>query len=328
MRASATRRHAPRGADPYIARLRHMGVVAVQSATVGRDAGVRWSDDACYRLGASLAYAALFSIFPLLLLAVTTIGFVLGDDNTVRQRLLASVAATTSPAVRSLLNDTLQSMQSHRTARGVGAVLGTVTLLLGASGVFTELQSSLNLIWRVKPPPTQGIESAILGTLRARAFSFVVVVLAASTLLALLVVSAGLQALGGVADEGSAGRALWQWTDVGLSFALLSGLLAAVYRFVPSAPVAWRDVAPGALLTAILFTVLKTLLAWYLAHVASYAAYGAVGAVLGLMTWIYVSSIVVFYGAEFSRVYAERFGSLVVTHPATETTKPSKRMPG
>jgi membrane protein len=305
-----------------------MGMLAVQSATVGRDAGVRWSDDACYRLGASLAYAALFSIFPLLLLAVTTIGFVLGDDNTVRQRLLASVAAATSPAVRSLLDETLQNMQSHRTARGVGAVVGTVTLLLGASGVFIELQASLNLIWRVKPPASQGIESAILGTLRARAFSFLVVVIAASTLLALLATSAGLQALGGAADEGSPGKTLLQWTDVGLSFGLLSGLLAAVYRFVPSTPIAWRDVAPGAVLTAVLFTVLKSLLGWYLGHVASYAAYGAVGAVLGLLTWIYVSSLVVFYGAEFSRVYAERFGSLVGNHPATETTKSSKAMPG
>jgi membrane protein len=282
-----------------------MGVVGIQSATVGRDAGVRWSDDACYRLGASLAYAALFSIFPLLLLAVTTIGFLLGDDNTVRQRLLASLATATSPAVRSLLDETLQSMQSHRTARGVGAVIGTVTLLLGASGVFIELQSSLNLIWRVKPPPSQGIESAILGTLRARAFSFLVVVMAASALLILLAASSGLQALGGVADPGSAGKAL-----------------------LPSTPIAWRDVAPGAVLTAVLFTVLKSLLAWYLAHVASYAAYGAVGAVLGLLTWIYVSSLVVFYGAEFSRVYAERFGSLVDNHPPTDATKPSKSIPG
>ncbi len=126
-------------------------LVALAGALGGllRDAGVRWSDDACYRLGASLAYYALFSLFPLALIALTAIGVILGDGDGVRQHLIASVGGTTSSESRVLLDQTLQSMQTHRTARGVGAVVGALTLLLGASGVFSELQSSLNFIWRV-----------------------------------------------------------------------------------------------------------------------------------------------------------------------------------
>ncbi|HEV3191487.1 MAG TPA: YhjD/YihY/BrkB family envelope integrity protein, partial [Polyangiaceae bacterium] len=143
-------------------------------ASVVRDAGARWADDACYRLGASLAYYALFSIFPLLLLAVTTVGFALGGDDSARRELVNSVASQ-SPEFRTLLDQTLQSMQAHRTARGVGAVVGGIALLLGASGVFSELESSLDFIWRVKSVRANGIWSFVLEALKSKALSFVIV---------------------------------------------------------------------------------------------------------------------------------------------------------
>src|SRR5579864_1546123 len=128
--------------------LTHVRVRAIRfvkdAAALARDAAVRWYDDGCYRLGASLAYYALFSLFPLLLLSVTGIGYVLGDDPSMRQDLVHSIAGAVSPESRALLNETLQSMQTHRTARGVGAVVGLAALLLGASGAFSELESSLN----------------------------------------------------------------------------------------------------------------------------------------------------------------------------------------
>src|SRR5580692_7504253 len=104
-----------------------------------KDAGVRWSDDQCYRLGASLSYYAVFSIFPLLLLCVTAVGYVMGHDESVRDRLLDYVSRSGAPEMRPLLDQTLTSMQTHETARGVGALVGVVTLLFGASGVFSEL---------------------------------------------------------------------------------------------------------------------------------------------------------------------------------------------
>lgn len=271
---------------------------------------MRWAQDACYRLGSSLAFAGLFSIFPLLLLAVTVVGFVLGQDASVRDRIVASVSGATSSPFRTLLDQTLASMQTHRTARGVGAVVSAVALVLGASGAFAELQSSLNLIWRARPPPSTGIRSAIFGALKAKAFSFAVVVVAALAVLALLVASTALATLRGTTATAGAGKALWQGLDIAVSIASLTLLIAAVYRLVPQTRVAWGDAFPGALLTAVLFTAAKNVLAWYFGHLGDYAAYGAVGAVLGLLTWIYIMSILVFFGAEFARVYAERFGSL------------------
>jgi membrane protein len=292
------------------AKARHVLGFGKDLVLLARDAGMRWADDECYRLGASLAYYALFSLFPLMLLSVTCVGFVLGDGDHVRQKVLASVASATSPESRAMLDETLQSMQTHRTARGMGAVVGVVTLILGSSGVFSELESSLNFIWRVKRLPTKGIGSTVLRALEAKAFSFVVVVAAAGALLASLVVSTVLGAIGDTATTALGAQAPWQIVEMAASVGFLTLLLAAIYRIVPQARVAWRDVLGAALLASVLFAGLKALLAWYLAHLGSYAAYGAVGGVLGLLMWIYLASLVLFFGAEVSRVYAERFGSL------------------
>jgi membrane protein len=277
---------------------------------LARDAGQRWADDACYRLGASLAYYALFSLFPLLLLSVTGVGYVLGNDDSVRQSVLGSTAKMGSPESRALLDQTLQSMQAHRTARGVGAIVGAVTLLFGASGVFSELESSLNFIWRVKPEKTGGFWTTALHTIKGKAFSFAVVVFSAVALLAAVVLSTVLGAMQKMAAVVVGAGSIWHMVDAAFSVGLLTLLLATIYRVVPKAKVEWGDVLGAGLITAVLLAALKTVLAWYLARLGSYAAYGAVGAVLALLTWIYFASVVVLYGAEFSRIYAERFGSL------------------
>jgi membrane protein len=275
-----------------------------------KDSGERWVDDACYRLGASLAFYALFSLFPLLLLAVSIIGFFLGSDSAVREKVLGSVANATSPEFRVLLDQTLESMQSHQTARGIGAAVGIVTLFFGASGVFSELHSTLNLIWRVKARASKGIWLTVVNAVKDKAISFAVVIGAAVAVIVSLIVSTALSALGATAPGAIGNALLWQAVEMVTSIAFLTVLFAAMFRMLPRTEVQWRDVAGGAGLTALLLALLKRLLAFYLAHLGSYAAYGAVGAVLGLLTWIYLASLFLFYGAEFSRVYAERFGSL------------------
>lgn len=282
----------------------------VDIALLAKDAGGRWVDDECYRLAPSLAYFALFSLFPLVLLCLTGVGFLLGDNEAVRQKILASLASSTSEVSRAVLDDTLRSMQEHRTARGIGAIVGVVTLFLASSGAFSELDSSLNFIWRVKPPPSKGIWSTIARAAADKAFSFAVVVAAAVAVLASLILSTGLVAVGEKLNGSSGVPTSWHVVDTVASVGFLTLLLAAVYRIVPRAPVQWRDVFGGALVTSLLFAGLKKVLALYFAHLGSYAAYGAVGGVLGLLTWIYIGSLVLFYGAEWTRVYAERFGSL------------------
>ncbi len=261
-------------------------------------------------LSASLAYYAIFSIFPLLLLAVTILGFFLGTDPTSREKLLGSVASALSPEFRAMLDETLTSMQSHQTARGGRAVVGIATLLFGASGVFAELDTSLNVIWRVKAAATEGFGASLLRVVRGKAVSFAIVIGAGAVLLLSLLVSTALSAFSNVAQQVVPITFVWREVDAGLSLALATLLLAVVFRALPRTAVAWRDVLGGAFFTAFLFSILKHLLAWYLGNVGSYAAYGAVGAILGLLTWIYLVGLLFFYGAELTRVYAEREGSL------------------
>jgi membrane protein len=285
----------------------------------------RWIDDACYRMGASLAYYALFSLFPLTLLAVAVFGFFLGDDPGTRARILATIDPG-SPGARAMLDETLKSMQDHRSARGLGAVIGFITLLFGASGVFGELDTSFTKIWRVPVKPMPFWKSVVT-EIKDKALSFLLVVFACVLLLASLATSTIVTALSGSTESvlGHVPLFAWAWkvAEVGIGFGFLAVVFAAMFRILPQTRVAWRDVFPGAVITAVLFSMLKLLLAWYLGHVGSYAAYGAVGGVLALLTWIYVSSLVVFFGAEITRVWAEQLGSLrgTVAAAAPEAVK-------
>jgi membrane protein len=291
--------------------------LVVELVTLLKDTGVRWYDDDCLRTGASLSYYAVFSIFPLLLLAVTGVGFVLGHSPDTRARLLDSVARATSPAFKALFEETLGNMQTHETARGVGAVVGVITLFVGASAVFSELETTLNHVWRVEAAPSKGVWSAILGAVKEKALSFAVVIGTALALLGSLAVSSALSAVGQTVEGAVPGAVshvtLWILAEAVGSVGVLTLVLAAMFRLIPQAPVEWRDVFGGALVSALLFTSSKGLLAWYFGHLGSYAAYGAVGGFLALLTWIYLASLFLFYGAEFTRVYAERHGSLSAT---------------
>jgi membrane protein len=283
------------------------GISSTPKALLGllRETATRWVDDRCDRLGASLSYYAIFSLFPLLLLSITLLGFALGNGPALKTQIVDAISrATGAPAVQSLVDDTLTSMQEHRTARGVGAVVGFLALLFGASGVFAELRSSLNIIWRVRDPPNVTMWQSIVGFLRSKGLSFGLVGAAGMLMLGSLVLSTALATI-----DATIGLP-WRPVDAAASILALTVALAAMFRSLPQTHVAWRDVFGGALLAAALLTLLKHLLAYYLAHIGSYAAYGAVGAMLGLLTVIYVSSLVVFFGAEFTRVYAERYGSL------------------
>ena len=178
-------------------------------------------------------------------------------------------------------------------------------LFFGASGVFNELNSALNSIWEVAPKPGEGAR----GFLRHRFLAFAMVLAVAFLLLVSLVLSAGVSAIGHFfATYLPGGETSWQLANFVFGVAMSTGLFALIYKFVPDVEVAWRDLWVGAFATALLFSIGKSLLGLYIGKTAPASAYGAAGSLVALVIWVYYSAQVVFFGAEFTQVYAKRFG--------------------
>jgi membrane protein len=268
-----------------------------------KGAFVSWSEDKAPRLGAALAYYAAFSIAPLLVIAIAVAGLVFGEE--AAQGQIVS-------QVRGLIGDegaaALQSMiekAGRRPDAGIAATLiGIGTLLFGASGVFGELQDSLNTIWGVKPRPGRGL----FGLLKDRFLSFAMVFGIAFLLLVSLVISAALAALGKVGGAFIAEGPLHVLNFV-ISFAVITGMFAAVFKFLPDIQIEWQDVWLGAALTSLLFSVGKLAIGLYLGKTSVASAFGAAGSLVIVLVWVYYSAQILFLGAEFTKTYAKLYGS-------------------
>ena len=261
---------------------------------------VAWNKHNCIRLGASLSYYTLFSIFPLILVVLTLLRLVLVNSDAAREVILLSLTRVTG-GFRDEFIATLEAAVETRRASGI---IGTVSLIFGASWVFGELASAFNIIWDVEAPEGGGIRSWVRQT-----FFSVALILAMAFLLLVSMILSGVLTV------------LSQWTSllpggviVGIvlhtliNISVLTGVFALLFKYIPHTYVSWRDVWLGAVLTAVLWSTLQFAIAWYIAW-SGYQNYGAVGAILALVAWVYLSSQVVFLGGEFTAVYARRHGS-------------------
>lgn len=266
----------------------------------------RFTDVDGLRLGAAFSYYSTFAIFPLVLLTVTVIGYVVGDDAPTRDRILSSLGSF-DPSVRNVLDQTLTSMQQNSGARKTSAIVGIVSLLFSASGAFVELDYTLNKIWNVEPRAGVGIRGKVSVFLYERLSGFACVAAIGLFMLASLASSATLGALASRAHT-KLTPALLQGAELATSLVLLSLAFASAFHFIPRSRPPLRDVIGGAVLTTVLLTILKAVFALYLSHLTSYSAYGVVGGVLALATWIYVSAQLMFFGATLTRVHCELIG--------------------
>ena len=263
-----------------------------------------WWDDDALRLGASLAYYTLFAIAPILLVATAVAGMVFGAE-AVRGEIVGQldqlVGREGARAVQSLLEGA-----SQRRSGMVATALGSVTFLVAATGAFLELQSALNTIWRVKPRPGTNVQAFLLD--RVRSFGLVLAV--GFLLMVSLAVTAALAALNGwLAGRAPSIPLLWSAVSMFVSLVVTSGLFALVFRFLPDVHLCWRDVITGAVVTAVLFTIGQQLIGLYLGQSSMASSYGAAGSVMILLLWVYYSCQILLFGAEFTRVYAERQGT-------------------
>ena len=264
-----------------------------------------YSQDHGPRLGAALAYYTIFSIAPLLLIAIAIAGLVFGRE---------AAQGQIFGQLRSVLGDSsaqmVQSMvaNAHKPRSGtIAAVLGIVTLILGASGVFGQLKDALNSIWDVKPKEGRGI----LGMLEDRFLSAAMVFGIGFLLLVSLIIDTAIAAAGKFAGQHlPGGEAIWQVAEQIVSLGVVAVLFAMIFRFLPDLKIEWRDVWLGAVLTSVLFVIGKFALGIYFGKSAVGSSYGAAGALVLVLLWIYYSAQILLFGAEFTQVYARTRGSL------------------
>jgi membrane protein len=260
------------------------------------------ADDALSR-GASIAFYAVTSIGPVLFIVVAIAGLAFGED-AARGAVSEQLSDLMGRATADMVQNAIQSASGKSTGI-IGTGIGIIMLVITASGVFGEMQSALNVIWKAEPP-----NSTISQLVRARAVSLGLVAALGFLLLVSLVVSALLSALGSYIDTLLPfGALVLQLLNFVISFALVSILFAAIYKVLPDVNLSWGDVLFGAVVTALLFNIGKFLIGLYLAHSAAASSYGAAGALIVVLLWTYYSAQIFLLGAEFTKIYASRRGT-------------------
>jgi len=268
-----------------------------------KDTVTGFIDDSALSRGASIAYYTLFSIAPVLLIIVAIAGLVFGHD-AAQGAIVGQLSGLMGEQAAVALEGMIKSAD-NRGAGIVAAIVGFVVLIATATGVFGEVQSAMNAIWKAKPK-----SSTLSRLVRARLASLGLVVTCGFLLTVSLAVSASLQALSEyLKDIFPGAEVALQVLDFIASTVIISGLFAAIYKVLPDKPITWHDVAIGALATTFLFEGGKYLIALYVGRSNVASSYGAAGALIVLLVWIYYTAQIFLLGAEFTRAFAKRHGS-------------------
>lgn len=281
-----------------------MSVFFRQTGHILAQTAKAWNAHDAPQMGAALAYYTLFSMAPILIIAIAVAGLLFGVDaarDGVSHQMEGMLGVTGAAAVQEIIAN------AGRRGSSIGAtVIGTATLLFGATSLFGELRSALNTIWGAPPAGRKFLN----GFLHARFLSFAMVLVIGFLLLVSLLVSAALSGLAAWFDFASS-QVLAQVVDIVLSLAVTTVLFALIYKVLPDVDIAWRDVGVGAVVTAVLFAIGKLLIGLYIGNSALASGYGAAGSFVVLLVWVYYSAQILLFGAEFTHVYAHWHGSKV-----------------
>jgi len=269
-----------------------------------RQASSEWVKDNAPRLGASVAFYTLLSLAPVIVIAVAVAAAVYGQD-AAQGRLSAEIQGIAGAEVARTIQEII--VRAYQPGTGlIATLLGLATLVFGASSVFVELHDAMNTIWDVPFPQDRNHAAAIIRLIKDRFYSFVTVLGIGFLLLVSLVFNAWLAAMR---------IALPRAATFTILYLLIAVLFAALYKIVPDVRLKWSDVALGALITSLLFSIGKQLIELYFANSGFASTYGAAGSPIVVLLWVYYSAQLLFWGAEFSKVYAKTVGSLCVPQP-------------
>ena len=291
-----------------------------------KDTFNEWNEDKAPRLGAALDFYSMFSIGPLVLIAIAIASFFFGPEG-VQGEVHKTLAGMMGPEGAEAIDTMVEN--SHKTGGGVIAtIFGVGMLLFGASGVLGQLKDALNTIWEVAPNPERGI----WGTVQDRFLSVSMVLGVGFLLMVSLILSTALSAL-----SSYAGRLLpgvdWLWSALHMvvAFGLITVLFALMFKYLPDVKMRWRDVWIGAVTTAALFTLGKFAIGLYLGNSAVGSVYGAAGSLVVVLIWVYYSAQIFFFGAEMTQVYARRYGMGIEPDrgavPLTDKARAQQGMP-
>lgn len=282
-----------------------------------KDTFLQWNEREPFGNSTIIAYYTIFSLPGLLVIVISIAGYFYGKEE---------VTTQLTEQIQSIVGgDTAKDVEAIVTKAGenkgtiLASILGIATLIFGATGVFYQLQQILNKMWEVKPNP----KKKILKLLRDRLFSFGLILAVGFLLLVSLVLSTALSAVSDWVNahlaEGLNG--VFRVVDILFSVGVITLLFASIYKFLPDAQVRWRDVWPGALLTSVLFVIAKFGLGIYFGNSDPSSAYGAAGSIILIMLWVTYSGLIVLFGAEFTQVYASRYGRKIIPSEGAISTE-------
>ncbi len=280
--------------------------------SLARQSIKEWSEDKASRLAAALAYYTILSLAPLLVIFVGIAGLVFGEQ-AAQGQIVGQIEGLVGRQGAEVVQGVIEN--ANRPSGGIMATtIGVVTMLLGAMGVFGQLRDALCTIWEVVPRQ----EHAIKDKLKHRLLPFLMVLGGGFLLLILLVVNAALAAVGQAFSASlPGGGLLWRILDLLVSLLVYAVVFALIFKLVPDTEIAWNDVSIGAIVTAVLFTIGQFAIGLYLGRGAFSSTFGAAGSLVALLVWIYYAAQIVFLGAEFTQVYANKYGSRMTPLSAT-----------
>jgi membrane protein len=263
-----------------------------------------WNKDKASRLAAALAYYTIFSIAPLLIIVIAIAGAVFGED-AARGEIVRQIQGLVGRDGAEFIEIAVRNASQPKTG-AIASIISIFLLLLGATGLFTELQDALNTIWEVKPKPGRGMKNVV----RQRAVSFAMVLGIGFLLLVTLVISTALSAIVAYFSNLLPGvDIIWRIVNFLLSFVITTLLFGLIFKVLPDAKITWNDVLIGAVITSLLFSLGRYLLGQYLGNSTFGSTYGAAGSLVVILAWVYYAAQILFFGAEFTQVYARRYGS-------------------
>lgn len=285
-----------------------------------KSTAVNFGLDKGMKLSASLAYYSVFSIAPLLLIIIWVIGFLFGEyiegHAGARSEVFSEFSALFGPEVSFQIQQVIQKI-SIANKSGIGIAVGVVTLVIGSTTIFVEIQDSINTIWKVRAKPKKGWLKMLIN----RVISFSMVIGFGFLLIASLILNGIIGALSSYINEliPIFSAEMMNWINFGLTYLIICILFAVIFNVLPDAKIRFKDTIAGSLFTGSLFMVGRYLIALYMTYMAPASAYGAAGSLIVLLLWIYYSAVILYFGAEFTRSYAEKYGNGI--QPASYAVK-------